>query len=61
MGMRPLQGCSMCNLYSIAKNQEALRRLFAMVRDSAGSPPDTLLWQELAQSCPVTRPLFPLC
>ncbi len=29
----------MCNLYSITKNQDAIRRLFGVTRDSAGNLP----------------------
>lgn len=29
----------MCNLYSITKNQDAMRRLFAITRDSLGNMP----------------------
>ena len=32
----------MCNLYSITKNQDAIRRLFAVTRDSAGNLPPML-------------------
>jgi hypothetical protein len=29
----------MCNLYSITKNQDAIRRLFGVTKDSAGNLP----------------------
>jgi hypothetical protein len=32
-------GLSMCNLYSITKNQDAIRRLFKTQRDSTGDLP----------------------
>src|ERR1019366_4244455 len=36
---QPLQVRSMCNLYSMTKSQDAIRRLFQVTRDSTGNLP----------------------
>jgi len=38
-GLATLQVWSMSNLYSITKNQDAIRRLFRVTHDSAGNMP----------------------